>query len=175
MEAGALRAPATLNRISVTAPLLRLRSDEQLVALFRAGSDAAFSVIHDRYRQRLFVYSRQMLGGSRQDAEDALQDVFLRAYSSLRSNDRPLNLRAWLYRVAHNRCIDHLRRPTPAPSEVFEMSRTPLQDPIETAQRRDDLRPLVDDVGRLPDQQRSAILMREIDGLAYADIAVELD
>ena len=45
----------------------------------------------DRYRQRLFAYSRQMLGGSRQDAEDALQDVFLRAYSSLRSNDRPLS------------------------------------------------------------------------------------
>ena len=114
MEAGALRAPAALNRISVTAPLLRLRSDEQLVALFRAGNDAAFSVIHDRYRQRLFAYSRQMLGGSRQDAEDALQDVFLRAYSSLRSNDRPLSLRAWLYRVAHNRCIDHLRRPDAA-------------------------------------------------------------
>jgi DNA-directed RNA polymerase specialized sigma24 family protein len=89
MEAGALRAPAALNRISVTAPLLRLRSDEQLVALFRAGSDAAFSVIHDRYCQRLFVYARQMLGGSRQDAEDALQDVFLRAYSSLRVSGGP--------------------------------------------------------------------------------------
>ena len=63
MEASALQAPAGLNRISVTAPLLRLRSDEQLVALFRAGNDAAFSVIHDRYRQRLFAYSRQMLGG----------------------------------------------------------------------------------------------------------------
>ena len=86
MEAGALRAPAALNRISVTAPLLRLRSDEQLVALFRAGNDAAFGVIHDRYRQRLFAYARQMLDGSRQDAEDALQDVFLRAYSSLRTH-----------------------------------------------------------------------------------------
>lgn len=72
MEAGALRAPAARNRISVTAPLLRLRSDEQLVAHFRAGNDAAFSVIHDRYRPRLFAYARQMLGGSRQDAEDAL-------------------------------------------------------------------------------------------------------
>ena len=123
MEAGALRAPATLNRISVTAPLLRLRSDEQLVALFRAGNDAAFSVIHDRYRQRLFAYSRQMLGGSRQDAEDALQDVFLRAYASLRSNDRPLSLRAWLYRVAHNRCIDHLRKPVPPAIDLFETSR----------------------------------------------------
>jgi RNA polymerase sigma factor (sigma-70 family) len=171
MEAGALRAPAGLNRISVTAPLLRLRSDEQLVALFRAGNDVAFSVIHDRYRQRLFAYSRQMLGGSRQDAEDALQDVFLRAYSSLRSSDRPLSLRAWLYKVAHNRCIDHLRKPAPLASDLFDTSRRPLHDPIEQAERRDDLRQLVEDVRRLPEQQRSALLMREMDGLSYAELA----
>ena len=174
MEAGALRAPAALNRISVTVPLLRLRSDEQLVALFRAGNDAAFGVIHDRYRQRLFAYSRQMLGGSRQDAEDALQDVFLRAYSSLRSNDRPLSLRAWLYRVAHNRCIDHLRRPTPPPCDLFDTSRKPVYDPMDEAMRREDLRQLVADVQRLPEQQRSALLMREIDGLSYAELSEAL-
>ena len=44
----------------------------------------------------------------------SLQDVFLRAYGALRNDDRPVTLRAWLYRVAHNRCIDHLRRPRPA-------------------------------------------------------------
>ena len=171
MEAGALRAPAALNRISVTAPLLRLRSDEQLVALFRSGSDVAFNVIHDRYRQRLFVYARQMLGGSRQDAEDALQDVFLRAYSSLRISDRPVSLRAWLYRVAHNRCIDHLRKPVPPAIDLFETSRRPLHDPITEAERRDDLRRLIQDVRRLPDQQRSALLMRELDGLSYAELS----
>ncbi len=175
MEASALRAPA-VHRRSLAAPLLRLRSDEQLVALFRAGSEDAFAVIHDRYRQRLFGYVRQMLSsGPRADAEDVLQDVFVRAYGALRADERDVNLRAWLYRVAHNRSIDQLRRPTPAASEIFDMSRTPLQDPLETAQRRDDLRRLVDDVGRLPDQQRSAILMREINGLAYADIAEALE
>jgi RNA polymerase sigma factor (sigma-70 family) len=174
MEAGALRAPAALNRISVTAPLLRLRSDEQLVAHFRAGNDAAFNVIHDRYRQRLFVYSRQMLGGSRQDAEDAMQDVFLRAYSSLRVDDRPVSLRAWLYRVAHNRCIDHLRKPVPPAIDLFETSRRPLHDPTIEAERRDDLRRLIADVRRLPEQQRSALLMREMDGLSYAELAEAL-
>jgi len=154
---------------------LRLRSDEQLVAIFRAGNDAAFSVIHDRYRQRLFAYARQMLGGSRQDAEDALQDVFLRAYSSLRSNDRPLSLRAWLYRVAHNRCIDHLRRPTPPAADLFDTSRKPLHDPMDELVRREDLRQLVADVRRLPDQQRSALLMREMDGMSYAELAEALD
>jgi RNA polymerase sigma factor (sigma-70 family) len=175
MEAGALHAPAGLSRISIGSPLLRLRSDEQLVAAFRAGNEDAFQVIFDRYRQRLFAYTRQMLGGSRQDAEDALQDVFLRAYGALRANDRPVSLRAWLYRVAHNRCIDQLRRPAPAQADVFDLSRTPLRDPIEESARREDLRRLVEDVQRLPEAQRSALLMREMDGLSYQELADALE
>src|SRR5213593_4405301 len=99
MEASALPLPQRLPRFSLPLPLLRLRSDDQLVALFRAGHDEAFGVIHDRYRQRLLAYARQMLGGSRSDAEDVLQDVFLRAYHALRVDARPVTLRAWLYRV----------------------------------------------------------------------------
>jgi len=176
LEASALHAPSRLSRFPLGAPLLRLRSDEQLVALFRAGSDEAFGVLHDRYRQRLFAYVRQMLSGhSRQDAEDVLQDVFVRAFGALRGDSRAINVRAWLYRVAHNRCIDHLRRPHPPAAEIFEMSRKPLLDPVDEAQRRDDLKRLVADVGRLPEQQRSALLMREIDGLSYADLAGALD
>ena len=139
------------------------------------GYDDAFGAIHDRYRQRLFAYTRQMLGGARSDAEDVLQDVFLRAYGALRHDDRPVTLRAWLYRVAHNRCIDHLRRPVPPPAEVFELSRTPTFDPPAETARREDLRRLVQDVQRLPEHQRSALLMRELDGLSYAELADALD
>jgi RNA polymerase sigma factor (sigma-70 family) len=176
VEASAVRAPAGQGRRPIGVPLLRLRTDDQLLALFRAGSDEAFRVIYDRYRQRLFAYVRQMLwSGPRQDAEDLLQDVFVRAYGALRADSRDVNVRAWLYRVAHNRCIDHLRRPVLPPADVFELSRKPLCDPIEGAQRREDLARLVEDVGRLPEQQRSALLMREMDGMSYADLAVTLD
>jgi RNA polymerase sigma factor (sigma-70 family) len=176
LEASALSAPAALHRPTwPTVRLLRLRSDEQLVALFRAGSDEAFGVIHDRYRQRLFAYTRQMLAGSRQDAEDALQDVFLRAYAALRANERPVSLRAWLYRVAHNRCIDQLRRPVPLQADVFDVSRSPLHDPLDEIERREDLRRLVADVRRLPQAQRSALLMRELEGLTYEELAGALD
>src|SRR3954470_23132445 len=176
MEASALSAPAALRRPArPAARLLRLRSDEQLVALFRAGSEEAFGAIHERYRQRLFAYTRQMLAGSRQDAEDAMQDVFMRAYASLLANERPVSLRAWLYRVAHNSFIDHLRLPIPAHSDVFEVSRTPLHDPLMEAERRDDLRRLVADVRRLPEAQRSALLMREMEGLSYEELAVALE
>ena len=140
------------------------------MALFRAGHDDAFRVIHDRYRQRLFAYTRQMLP-HRQDAEDALQDVFVRAYAGLRANHRELALRAWLYRVAHNRCIDELRRPSPPPPEVLELLRSPVHDPIDEADRRESLRRLIADVRRLPEQQRSALLMRELGGMSYADMA----
>jgi RNA polymerase sigma factor (sigma-70 family) len=176
MEASAIHAPAALGRFPLGGGLLRLRSDEQLIAAFRSGNDEAFRILHDRYRQRLFAYVRQMLSScSRQDAEDVLQDVFVRAYGALRNDNREMNVRAWLYRVAHNRCIDHLRRPIPPAAEIFEVSRKPLHDPVEEAQRRDDLRQLVADVGQLPEQQRSALLMREIDGMTYADLANALD
>ena len=149
---------------------MRLRSDDQLVAMFRGGSEEAFGVIHDRYRQRLFAYTRQMLPGSRQDAEDALQDVFVKAYSGLRANDRKLALRAWLYRVAHNRCIDQLRRQTPVVTLVEPPSPQSV-DPALIAEQRETLQALIVDVQRLPDQQRSALLMRELSGMAYSDVA----
>jgi len=156
-------------------PLLRLRSDEQLVRLFRQGNEEAFRVIHDRYRPRLFAYARQMLSGSRQDAEDALQDVFVRAYGALRANDRDVSLRAWLYRVAHNRCIDELRRPAPPSPETLELIQPSASDPIAEAEQRESLRRLVEDVRRLPEQQRSALLMREIVGMSYTELASALD
>lgn len=155
---------------------MRLRSDEQLLVAFRTGSEAAFAAIHDRYRQRLLAYARQMLGGSRQDAEDVLQDVFLRAYATLRGDGRAVALRPWLYRVAHNRCVDHIRRPAPPPVEIgedtpWECPSPSVPDPIESAQRREELARLVIDIRRLPEQQRSALLMREIDGMSYGELA----
>ena len=179
MEASSIPAttglPRQKSRTSAVGPLLRLRSDEQLVKLFRQGNEDAFRAIHDRYRARLFAYTRQMLSGSRQDAEDALQDVFVRAYGALRADDREVSLRAWLYRVAHNRCIDELRRPAPPPPEVFEQIRPPAADPIAETEQKESLRRLVEDVRRLPEQQRSALLMREIVGMSYVDLAAALD
>lgn len=173
MEASALQAPAGLvrTRISIGVPLLRVRSDEQLVALFRAGNEEAFRVIHDRYRQRLLAYTRQMLRGSEHDAEDALQDVLMRAYGGLRANGRELALRAWLYRVAHNRCLDQLRRPAGAPAAAMDLMRSQIHDPVAETEQRESLQRLLADVRRLPEQQRSALLMRELGGMAYVDVA----
>jgi RNA polymerase sigma factor (sigma-70 family) len=174
VEASALPPSVAIarTRLALGAPLLRFRSDEQLVSLFRSGSEEAFRVIHDRYRQRMFAYTRQMLTGSAVDAEDAVQEIFVRAYSGLRASDRELALRAWLYRIAHNRCIDELRRPQSVATEAIPAT-VPNSggDPVVRLEQRDALQRLIADVQRLPDQQRSALLMRELAGMTYADVA----
>ena len=174
MEASAIHASAGLGRsrvLALTTPLLRLRSDQQLVGLFRGGNDDAFRVIHDRYRTRLLAYVRQMLAGSNPDAEDVLQDVFVRAFAGLRANGRELSLRPWLYRIAHNRCIDELRRPMPPAPEAADLAPAAISDPVLESEKRESLRRLIIDIRRLPDQQRSALLMREISGMAYTEVA----
>jgi RNA polymerase sigma factor (sigma-70 family) len=174
VEASALPPSVALarTRLALGAPLLRLRSDEQLVSLFRGGHEEAFRMIHDRYRQRMFAYTRQMLSGSAVDAEDAVQEIFVRAYSGLRSSDRELALRAWLYRIAHNRCIDELRRPQSVATETIPATVPNTGgDPVARLEQRDALKRLIADVQRLPDQQRSALLMRELAGMSYADVA----
>ena len=173
MEASALPASVGLprTRIALGASLLRIRSDEQLVSGFRAGSEEAFRVIHDRYRARMLAYARQMLGGSCEDPEDAVQEIFVRAYAGLRASNRDLALRAWLYRIAHNRCIDQLRRPHPPTLEAMEATNPPMHDPVTKAEQREELRRLIADVQRLPEQQRSALLMRELAGMTYSDVA----
>jgi RNA polymerase sigma factor (sigma-70 family) len=177
VEASALPAQVGLarTRIAIGAPLLRLRSDEQLVSLFRAGHDDAFRAIHDRYRTRLVAYTRQMLAGSPADAEDAVQEIFVRAYGGLRVDARELALRPWLYRVAHNRCIDELRRPQSMTNDRLpDTMASTLGDPVAHVEQRDALRRLIIDVSRLPEQQRSALLMRELGGMTYVDLAAAL-
>ena len=177
MEASAFPASVGVSRprIAISAPLLRFRSDEQLISLFRSGSEDAFRVIHDRYRARMLAYTRQMLSSSPADAEDAVQEIFVRAYAGLLASDRRLALRAWLYRVAHNRCIDELRRPQVHPCDQ-EPGADPdaSNDPVARLEQRDALERLIADVQRLPEQQRSALLMRELGGMTYVDVAAAL-
>src|SRR6187401_3628131 len=109
MEASVLRQPnesATLLS-DPRAGFLRLQSDERLVALTRRGHEAAFETLISRYRARLLAFCRHMVG-STEDAEDILQEVFVSAYRAMLADDRELNVRPWLYRIARNRSLNHL-------------------------------------------------------------------
>ncbi|WP_259310871.1 RNA polymerase sigma factor [Capillimicrobium parvum] len=156
----------------LTRGALRARSDEQIVAALRGGDDEAMAVITERYRDRLVAYVRRMSAGA--DAEDVVQDVLTRAFLALRADDRPMTLRPWLYRVAHNRCLDVLRKPVPLPTDEVDLGPTATTLGEQVA-GRERLRQVVADIQDLPDQQRSALIIRELEGLSYEELADALD
>jgi RNA polymerase sigma factor (sigma-70 family) len=175
MEASALRQTTRAPRLAGISPYLRLQRDERLVALVRRGNAAAFEVLVRRYQARLLAFCRGMLG-STEDAEDVLQEVFASAYKALLADERPINARPWLYRIARNRCLNHLRGAKAAgvdSMDVFEHDNGATT--AETVQRREELRLIVADVQRLPESQRGALLLREMESLSYDQIALAMD
>lgn len=159
----------------MTRVALRPPSDEELVAALRAGDDDAMTEIDHRYRVRLLAYVRRMSAGA--DAEDVVQDALTRAYMALRADDRPMALRAWLYRVAHNRCLDVLRRGGRGQvvlTEEIDLG-ADLATLPELVAGRERLRQVVADIQDLPEQQRSALIIRELEGLSYEELATALD
>ena len=154
-------------------PALRLRSDEHLVTLFRAGREDAFEVIHDRHARRLHAVAARALRAHGGDPEGIVQEAFVRAHRSLRAHARPVELKPWLHRIVRNLCIDELRRThVGAPLDDRDQAG---EDVYSTLTRRHELRGLIDDLADLPEQQRAALLMRELDGLTHDEVAATLE
>jgi len=152
-----------------------VQSDEQLVALVRGGQQDAFDTLAARYQRRLLSFCQQMLR-SKEDAEDALQDVFASAYGAILADERAIQVRPWLYRIARNRCLNQLRRTAAvAVDSMDEHSAEHGRTLVEKVVSRQEFRELLGDVQALPDTQRTALLLREIDGFAYSHIAVAMD
>lgn len=175
MEASALTHASRRGLLARRSPLLKLQGDAKLVAMVRSGNPGAFETIVDRYQGRLLGFCRQMLG-STEDAEDVLQEVFVNAYKAMLRDEREINLRPWLYRIARNRCLNHLRKPTADAQESMDM--VPAVEASSTAERvhnREEFRQLLIDVKKLPETQRSALLLREMDALSYEEIATAMD
>jgi RNA polymerase sigma factor (sigma-70 family) len=156
-------------------PLLRLQGDERLVTLTRRGNQAAYEALVARYQARLLAFCRHMLS-SREDAEDVLQEVFAAAFNAMLADDRPINVRPWLYRIARNRCLNHLRKQTAIGVDSMDIhladNGTTTADKVHD---REDFRELVADVQTLAETQRTALLLREIDALSYEQIAEAME
>jgi RNA polymerase sigma factor (sigma-70 family) len=175
VEASALHRHPGLAAAAGRSPLLRLRSDEQLIAMTRRGNQSAFEMLVQRYQARLLAFCRHMLS-SKEDAEDVLQEVFAASYNALMADNRPINTRPWLYRIARNRSLNHLRKPRPTGQDSMDIfERDNGASTADTVHRREEFRQIVADVGLLPETQRSALLLREIDALSYEQIAEAMD
>jgi RNA polymerase sigma factor (sigma-70 family) len=174
MEATSLKQTALHTR-PAPGPLLRLASDERLITLIRRGHHAAFEALVQRYQSRLLAFCRHMLG-SREDAEDVLQDVFAAAFNAILADERDINVRPWLYRIARNRSLNHLRRASAVGMDSMDTYFADHGQSVpERILQRESFRDLVDDIGHLAETQRTALLLREIDALSYEQIAEVMD
>ncbi|MBS1869078.1 MAG: sigma-70 family RNA polymerase sigma factor [Actinobacteria bacterium] len=159
------RPPVRLRR---PARLLRLASDERLVALVRSGDEGAFEALYDRHHPPLLGFCRHMLG-TREEAEDAVQHTFLAAFRDLVRSDKQIDLRPWLFAIARNRCLSMLR--ARRPHVAIEAAEPATDGLAATVEQREDLRELLADLASLPEEQRAALLLAELGALDHAGIA----
>ncbi len=163
-------APA--GAVGILSPrMLRMASDARLVGWVREGRAAAFEALYDRHHKAILSFCHHMLG-SMEEAEDAVQHTFLAAYNGLAASERPIHLRAWLFTIARNRCYSILRRRREHPLE--EVAEPATEGLATLVQRRQDLRDLVLDMRRLPDNQRAALVLAEMDALSHEQIGAVL-
>src|SRR5438105_12101351 len=174
MEVSALRYSGGIG-LHGRSPLLRLQSDERLIALVRRGNTAAFEVLVSRYECRLLSFCRHLLG-SREDAEDVLQEVLAAAFNAILADERAINVRPWLYRIARNRSLNHLRRIQAIGVDSMDIHLS--DNGATTADKvhdREQFRLLVGDIQDLPETQRTALVLREMDALSYGQIAEAME
>jgi RNA polymerase sigma factor (sigma-70 family) len=151
--------------------LLRTQSDTRLVDLVRAGNDRAFEAIVLRYHRQLLRHCRRLLPAGR--AEDAVQQTLLRALEAMRADERELQLGPWLHRIAHNTAIDALRRLDSHWEELDERM-DGVEPPDAAVERRARFSSVVASMGALPERQRRALVLRELEGRSYEEISAAL-
>ena len=167
--AGAL-APGSKPPLAVPRRLLRLRSDAALAERFALGDEAAFDVLYERYRPAVLSVCMGILGAAH-DAEDVTQETFSALAIALRGKP-PQEMRPWLARVARNRAIDVTRRGRQrALTRDGELPEVAAQQHTGTAE----LAVVLEGIRELPESQRTALLMRELGGHSYAEIATLLE
>ena len=148
------------------------RGDERLARAVSAGDDGAFAAIDARYRRSLQGYAVSIVRHEH-DAEDVVQATLLNALRALREDRRRPPLRPWLFCIAHNEAVSVLRRRRPQ-LDVDDLS-LGVRTLSEFVELRERLRDVLGDLQRLPVRQRSALVMRELGGLSYGEVAVALE
>jgi RNA polymerase sigma factor (sigma-70 family) len=151
-------------------PALRAQPDRRLVDLVRDGYDAAFEEIVRRYGRPLDRFAAAIVGGR---SEDVTQDAFSKALPALRGSEAEIELRPWLYRIVRNTALNDLRDRAPVAAELSETLPGGRSTAAEV-EAREEIRDLMDRLQALPEPQRAALVMRELEGLSHDEIAAAL-
>jgi RNA polymerase sigma factor (sigma-70 family) len=149
-----------------------LLSDDRLALRATKGDRRAFAAIFRRYHQSLYRYCLVIVGDS-QDAQDALQNTMVKVLGALPGEERKIELKPWLYRIAHNESIELLRRRRDTRQLDAELP-APGSGLADDAASRERLRRLISDLDELPERQRGTLVMRELAGLDFAEIGAAL-
>ena len=145
-----------------------MNADAQLVRRAARRDERAFAAIFRRYHQEIYRFCLVLLANP-EDARDALQNTMVKALQALPGEKRNIQLRPWLYQVAHNESVEIMRgrgKTTPIDVELVD----PAAEIAETATERERLRQLLRDLSDLPERQRAALVLRELGGLEFAQI-----
>ena len=137
----------------------------------------SFATLFEQHRRVLQRQAGRLLRGTGLDPDDVLQDVYLRAHKALESGVVPIEPRAWLLRLVRNACLDELRRVKARPIAEVVLEAVPSGQsglPDELSDRAE-ARALLGDIHRLPDRQRSVLVMSALDGLSHEEVAEHLD
>jgi RNA polymerase sigma-70 factor (ECF subfamily) len=157
-------------------------SDEELVQQSRRGDRMAFQALVEKYERRVYAVAYGLLG-NREDALDAVQEAFVKVHRSLDRFQGKSSFYTWLYRIAVNAAIDLGRKGSHRQEVEFreeiepdeERGEYPVapasEDPSERLMRKELGEIIEDAIGKLPSDQRTAIVLREIEGLSYKEIA----
>ena len=153
------------------------QTEIQLIERFQNGDETAFNEIVLRYQEKVYWIARRYLG-SHEDADDIVQEVFVRAYEALHSFRKDAAVATWLYRIAVNQSINALRwrrvrsalRLDELTSDQASSEETP-QEALESGERR---RLIEEAVARLPEKQRAVFVLRYYQELSYEEIAQTL-
>ena len=159
-----------------------METDAQLVASARAGSQEAFRDLVLRFERPVFSLIARMVQDPAM-AEDLAQEAFVKAYRSLHTYDASRKLSSWLFKIAHNTAIDHLRKHAPetvsleSPQEdegrgglAAVLSDGSVEDPAAAAERRDMARSLERAISRLRPEYREAVVLFYVEGATYQEI-----
>jgi RNA polymerase sigma factor (sigma-70 family) len=157
---------------AVVAPFSRLLSDERLTRRAVGGDEQAFAVIFSRYHQSLYRFCLAIVGNP-DDASEALQNTMIKVLRALPGEERKIDLKPWLYRIAHNESIDLLRRRRETRQLDVEQV-APGYGLADQAATRERLRRLLADLNELPERQREVLVMRELAGLEFDEIGSAL-
>ncbi len=174
-------APALLSGGRIDAPQVHAHDEHEAddagsgLEIDYSDPEAAIEVLHREYASRLFAYALSMLR-NREDAEDAVQTTFMNAYNSLVDGRVPRQEASWLFRISRNVCLNRIRTHTRKPAGSLEgidvASSRGVEDQLDQHLHAVALRTALE---RLPEQQRKAIVLRELQGASYAEIADALE